>query len=33
MKTDELLLAQNGDGYTAFLIAAENNHMETSINS
>jgi hypothetical protein len=31
IKTDELL-AQTGDGYTAFQMAAENNNMETSIN-
>jgi hypothetical protein len=29
IKTDELLLAQNGDGYTAFQMATENNHRET----
>ena len=33
IKTDELLLAQTGDGYTAFQLAAENNHIETFRNS
>ncbi len=27
LNTDELLLAQTGDGYTAFLLAAEKNHV------
>jgi len=33
IKTDELLLAQIGDGYTAFQMAAQNNHIETFRNS
>jgi hypothetical protein len=28
MNTDELLLAQTGDGFTAFQLAARNNHIE-----
>ena len=29
LNTDELLLSQTEDGYTAFLLDAENNHLET----
>jgi ankyrin repeat protein len=29
IKTDKFLLAQSGDGYTAFQMAAQNNHTET----
>ena len=29
LNTDELLLTQTGDGYTAFLLAAVNNHVGT----
>ena len=29
INTDELLLVETGKGYTAFHLAAENNHVET----
>jgi len=29
LNTDELLLVQTGDGYTAFLLVAQNSHVET----